>query len=129
MKKLKPIIWGVLALFLSVSGGIADTLKIGHIAGRTGWLKGPALPATVAVDMAVKEINAAGGVNGKMLEIIEFDSGSDPKQAALAARTLAQDHDVLAILGPFSSGEAQVAFNVAEREKIVMMSNASSALV
>lgn len=127
MKKIKPIIWGFLALALSVSGGIADTLKIGHIAGKTGWLKGPALPATVAVDMAVREINAAGGVNGKMLEIIEFDSGSDPKQAALAARTLIQDHDVLAILGPFSSGEAQVAFNVAEREEIVMMSNASSA--
>jgi branched-chain amino acid transport system substrate-binding protein len=77
--------------------------------------------------MAVAEINAAGGVNGKMLEIIEFDSGSDPKQASLAAKTLSQDHDVLAIIGPFSSGEAKVAFNVAEREKIVMMSNASSA--
>ncbi len=127
MNKLKPIIWGALALILSVSGGMADTLKIGHIAGKTGWLKGPALSATVAVDMAVKEINAAGGVNGKMLEIIEFDSGSDPKQAALAAKTLVQDHDVLAIVGPFSSGEAKVAFNVAEREKIVMMSNASSA--
>ena len=127
MNKLKPIIWGALALILSVSGGISDTLKIGHIAGKTGWLKGPALSATVAVDMAVKEINAAGGVNGKMLEIIEFDSGSDPKQAALAAKTLVQDHDVLAIVGPFSSGEAKVAFNVAEREKIVMMSNASSA--
>ena len=127
MNKLKPIIWGALALILSVSGSISDTLKIGHIAGKTGWLKGPALSATVAVDMAVKEINAAGGVNGKMLEIIEFDSGSDPKQAALAAKTLVQDHDVLAIVGPFSSGEAKVAFNVAEREKIVMMSNASSA--
>ena len=127
MNKFKAFVWSALALILLVSGGIADTLKIGHIAGRTGWLKGPALSATVAVDMAVKEINAAGGINGKMLEIIEFDSGSDPKQAALAARTLAQDHDVLAILGPFSSGEAKVAFNVAEREKIVMMSNASSA--
>ena len=127
MNKFKPIIWGALALILSVSGGVADTLKIGHIAGKTGWLKGPALSATVAVDMAVKEINAAGGVNGKMLEIIEFDSGSDPKQAALAAKTLIKDHDVLAIVGPFSSGEAKVAFNVAEREKIVMMSNASSA--
>ena len=127
MKNFKPIIWGALALILSVSGGVADTLKIGHIAGKTGWLKGPALSATVAVDMAVKEINAAGGVNGKMLEIIEFDSGSDPKQAALAAKTLVKDHDVLAIVGPFSSGEAKVAFNVAEREKIVMMSNASSA--
>jgi branched-chain amino acid transport system substrate-binding protein len=128
MKILKGTIWGVLALMLSVSGGIAEgTLKIGHITGRTGWLKGPALSATVAVDMAVAEINAAGGINGKMLEIIEFDSGSDPKQAALAAKTLAKDNDVLAIIGPFSSGEAKVAFNVAEREKIVMMSNASSA--
>ena len=127
MNKFKAFVWSALALILLVSGGIADTLKIGHIAGRTGWLKGPALSATVAVDMAVKEINAGGGINGKMIEIIEFDSGSDPKQAALAARTLAQDHDVLAILGPFSSGEAKVAFNVAEREKIVMMSNASSA--
>ncbi len=127
MNKFKAFVWSALALILLVSGGIADTLKIGHIAGRTGWLKGPALSATVAVDMAVTEINAAGGINGKMIEIIEFDSGSDPKQAALAARTLAQDHDVLAILGPFSSGEAKVAFNVAEREKIVMMSNASSA--
>ena len=54
MKILKPIVWGVLSLFLSVSGGIAEgTLKIGHIAGRTGWLKGPALSATVAVDIAV----------------------------------------------------------------------------
>ena len=52
--------------------------------------------------MAVEEINAAGGVNGKMIEIIEFDSGSDPKQASLAARTLVKDHDVLAIIGPFS---------------------------
>ena len=128
MKLFKPLIWGFLSLVLSVSGGIAEgTLKIGHITGRTGWLKGPALSATVAVDIAVAEINAAGGVNGKMIEIIEFDSGSDPKQAALAAKTLAQDHDVLAIIGPFSSGEAKVAFNVAEREKIVMMSNASSA--
>ena len=69
MNKLKPIIWGALALILSVSGGISDTLKIGHIAGKTGWLKGPALSATVAVDMAVKEINAAGGVNGKVDQI------------------------------------------------------------
>ena len=74
MNKFKAFVWSALALILLVSGGIADTLKIGHIAGRTGWLKGPALSATVAVDMAVKEINAAGGINGKMIEIIEFDS-------------------------------------------------------
>ncbi len=104
-----------------------DTLKLGHITVRSGPLKGPGEPSIAAVDIAVEEINAAGGVNGKMIEIVRFDSASDPKQASLAARTLAQDEGVLAILGPFSTGEAAVAFNVAEREKIVMMSNASSA--
>lgn len=104
-----------------------DTLKIGHIVPRSGPLKGPGEPSIAAVDIAVEEINAAGGVNGKMIEIVRFDSASDPKQAALGARALSQDEDVLAILGPFSTGEAAVAFNVAEREKLVMMSNASSA--
>ena len=128
MKLLKPLVLGVFLSLISLTGAIAaETLKIGHIAARTGFLKGPGLPATVAVDMAVEEINAAGGVNGKMIEIIEFDSGSDPKQASLAARTLVKDHDVLAIIGPFSSGEAKVGFNVAEREKVVMISTASSA--
>ena len=128
MRLFKPLFLGVALSMLGLTGALAaETLKIGHIVARTGPLKGPGLPATVAVDIAVEEINAAGGVNGKMIEIIEFDSGSDPKQASLAARTLVNDHDVLAIIGPFSSGEAKVAFNVAEREKIVMMSNASSA--
>ena len=46
MKLFKPLLWSLLALVLSVSGGIAEgTLKIGHITGRTGWLKGPALSA------------------------------------------------------------------------------------
>jgi len=104
-----------------------ETLKLGHITVRSGPLKSQGEPSIAAVDIAVAEINAAGGVNGKMIEIVRFDSASDPKQAALGARKLAADDKVLAILGPFSSGEAAVAFNVAEREQIVMMSNASSA--
>ena len=58
-----------------------DTLKIGHIAPRSGPLKGPGEPSIAAVDIAVEEINAAGGVNGKMIEIVRFDSASDPNRA------------------------------------------------
>lgn len=115
------------AMLLAGQAAAQDTLKLGHITVRSGPLKGPGEPSIAAVDIAVEEINAAGGVNGKMIEIVRFDSASDPKQAALGARAMIQDDDVLAILGPFSSGEAAVAFNVAEREKVVMMSNASSA--
>ena len=128
MNVIKHLAVACVAAFVgTVAAQAQDTLKLGHIIVRSGPLKGPAEPSIAAVDIAVEEINAAGGVNGKMLEVIRFDSASDPKQASLGARTLAKDEGVLAILGPFSSGEAAVAFNVAEREQIVMMSNASSA--
>ena len=104
-----------------------DTIKIGHISVSSGFLKSVGEPSNVAVDIAVKEINDAGGINGKPIELLRYDTGSDPKQAAVAARTLAQDDDVLAIVGPFSSGEANVALNDAERLKVLMMPTSSSA--
>lgn len=127
--RMKTTLLAACAAAVSWAGVAAaqETLKLGHIAPRSGPLKGPGEPSIAAVDLAVGEINAAGGMNGKMIEIVRFDSASDPKQAALGARTLAKDEGVLAIIGPFSTGEAAVAFNVAEREKLVMMSNASSA--
>lgn len=128
MRLFKNLIAACVVALLSVSVTAAqETLKIGHIIVTSGPLKGPGEPSIAAVDLAIEKINGNGGVNGKMIEIIRFDSASDPKQASLGARKLAKDDGVIAILGPFSSGEAAVAFNVAEREKIVMMSNASSA--
>ena len=104
-----------------------DTIKIGHISVSSGFLKSVGEPSNVAVDIAVKEINEAGGINGKPIELLRYDTGSDPKQAAVAARTLAQDDKVLAIVGPFSSGEANVALNDAERLKVLMLPTSSSA--
>ncbi|TYC61828.1 ABC transporter substrate-binding protein [Rhodobacterales bacterium] len=105
----------------------ADTIKIGNIVATAGVLKSAAEPTVVAVDIAVDEINKAGGINGKQIELIRYDTGSDPKQAAVAARSLSQDDKVLAIVGPFSSGEAKVALNDAERLKTLMMPTSSSA--
>ena len=128
MRLFKKLMAASAITLLGISVAAAqETLKIGHIIVTSGPLKGPGEPSIAAVDLAVAKINGSGGVNGKMIEIIRFDSASDPKQASLGARKLAKDDGVIAILGPFSSGEAAVAFNVAEREKIVMMSNASSA--
>ena len=56
--------------------------------------------------MAVDEINAAGGVNGKKIRIISFDTAGKPDQAVVGVRKLAEDDKVLAIIGPFSSSEA-----------------------
>jgi branched-chain amino acid transport system substrate-binding protein len=113
---------------LGVRPALADAgeLRIGHIVDSTGPLKGVAEPSIAAVDIAVEEINAAGGVAGKKLVIARYDSATDPRQAAVAARKLIEDDKVLAIIGPFSSGEVAVAVNDAERAHIVMMPAAAS---
>lgn len=118
------------ATALSLLAGAAwaqETIKLGNIVVTAGPLKGPGEPTLAAVDIAVEEINAAGGINGKKIELIRFDTGSDPKQASVGTRKLAQDDGVLAIVGPFSSGEASVAFNDAERLKVLMMPTSASA--
>lgn len=128
MKSGKRILLAAAAALATAAPVLAqDTIKIGHISVSSGFLKSVGEPSNVAVDIAVKEINDAGGINGKPIELFRYDTGSDPKQAAVAARTLAQDDEVLAIVGPFSSGEANVALNDAERLKVLMLPTSSSA--
>lgn len=121
------------AAFIAAAGGIAlpaiaqNEIVLGLSFGRTGLYSTINKTTEVAVDIAVEEINAAGGVNGKQIRIVKFDTAGDPKQAVVAVRKFARDDNALAIIGPFSSSEARVAFAAGEREKIVQIPNASSA--
>jgi branched-chain amino acid transport system substrate-binding protein len=105
----------------------ADDLVIGLSMNKTGPLAANGTTNDVAVQMAVDEINAQGGVNGKPLKVVVFDTAGDPQQAVVATRRFAEDDKALAIIGPFSSGECRVAFPAGERLGIVQISNASSA--
>jgi len=104
----------------------AQPIKIGVAYGLQGMWSDWCKKNIVAVEMAVAEINAAGGVNGMPLETIIYDTASKPAEATRLVRKLATDDKVLAILGPFSSSEAEVAFPVGNRIGIVMISQASS---
>ena len=81
----------------------------------------------IAAQMAIDEVNAAGGVNGKKLAHHCFDTEGKPDQAVVGLRKLADDDKVMAIIGPFSSSECRVAFPAAERAGVPVMSMASSA--
>lgn len=104
----------------------AQDIVIGLNTVMSGVLKTVGETTVTAVDIAVDEINAKGGINGKKIKLIKFDSGSDPKQAATGVQKFAQDDKALAIIGPFSSGEAAVGFPVGERLGIVEIPNAAS---
>ena len=101
----------------------AQEIVIGLSMIKSGVLKTVGEATETAVDIAVDEINAKGGIGGKQIKLIKFDTGSDPKQAATATQKFAQDDKALAIIGPFSSGEAAVTFPVGERLGIVEMPN------
>jgi branched-chain amino acid transport system substrate-binding protein len=108
------------SLTLSVAApAAAQEIVVGLSMIKSGVLKTVGEATETAVDIAVAEINAKGGIGGKPLKLIKFDTGSDPKQAATATQKFAQDDKVLAIIGPFSSGEAAVTFPVGERLGII----------
>lgn len=104
----------------------AEEIVIGLNMVKSGVLKTVGEATETAVDIAVAEINAKGGIGGKQIKLIKFDTGSDPKQAATGTQKFAQDDKALAVIGPFSSGEAAVAFPVGERLGIVEIPNAAS---
>ncbi|MFE1600441.1 ABC transporter substrate-binding protein [Methylobacterium sp. ID0610] len=115
------------ALVLMAQTAWAADIVLGFSMAKTGPYVSLANTNEIAVDMAVAEINAKGGINGNTLRVVKFDTGGDPKQAALAVRQFAEDDKALAVIGPFSSSEVRVAFPAGERLGIVQMSMSSSA--
>ena len=102
-------------------------LVMGYLTAETGPFVSLSRTNEVAARIAVDEINAAGGVNGRKLRYITFDTAGNPGQTVVGLRKLAEDDKVLAIIGPFSSGQVQVAAPAADRSGVVIMAMASSA--
>ncbi|MGU3495656.1 ABC transporter substrate-binding protein [Xanthobacteraceae bacterium A53D] len=111
----------------AVSARADGELILGYMMAKSGPYVSLASTNEIAVDMAVEEINAKGGINGKKIKVVKFDTAGDPKQATTALRRFAEDDAALAVIGPFSSSEIRTTFPVGERAGIPQMSMASSA--
>lgn len=121
-----------LALPACTGGGSTgvDVIKIGAIAELTGDIPAVGAALKSSAELAVKEINDAGGleVGGKKYKvelIIEDNQGSPEKTAAVAEKLITQDK-VLAIVGPNASRYAIPAAEVAEKAKVVLISPTST---
>jgi ABC-type branched-subunit amino acid transport system substrate-binding protein len=102
-------------------------LKIGMLFDYTGSLAEFGPNMETGAQLAVKQINDAGGVLGQDIELIKADSGTNPQVATEAATRLVNVEGVQAIVGSLSSGVTiAVAEGVAVPNKIVMISPAST---
>lgn len=118
-----------LALILVIGCGsavAAEPIRIGLSTPLTGSSAENGIGTQVAVEMAVEEINAAGGVNGRMIEVEVQDSKSDATQAAMIAAMFTEDETILAEIGDFASGACIAAAPIYEEAGMVQLSPTAS---
>jgi branched-chain amino acid transport system substrate-binding protein len=84
--------------------GVSPTeIVIGTHQDLSGPIKFWGVPVSNGMKMAVEEINAAGGINGRKLRLIVEDSGYDPKRAVLASQKMIERDKIFAMVGPMGS--------------------------
>jgi branched-chain amino acid transport system substrate-binding protein len=112
---------GALALgFPAIVRAQSAAIKIGHLTPMTGFLGALGVWAVKGIEMAAEEINAAGGVMGRKLDVMSEDSVNPATASTKAQRMLEQDKvDVL--MGEINSASAKTIMQVADRNKRLFM--------
>jgi len=96
----------------------AENIRIGHLTPRTGFLGPLGEYAVMGVTLAVEEINAAGGIMGRKIDLIAEDS-VNPQTASTKAERLIERDKVVAIIGEISSASGLAIAQVAQRNRIL----------
>ena len=103
----------------------ASTYKIGGIFAVTGPASFLGDPEKKSMEMAVKAINDAGGIDGHLLETVIYDTESDPTKGVMAVNKLINKDRVLAIIGPSRTPTTLAVISFVERAQIPLISCAA----
>ncbi len=103
-----------------------ESIKIGYIGPLTGEAASYGIDTLNGTKFAIDEINAKGGISGRMVELIVEDGKCTGSDAASAAQKLVNIDKVVAIVGGQCSGETLAAAPIVEAGKVVMISPVSS---
>ena len=135
--KRKWIILIVLVLILGIAfvgckkkeEAVEEPIKVGAILAVTGGASFLGAPESKTLEMVVEEINAEGGVLGRSIELIIKDSQGSPEKAISFAKQLIEEEQVLAIIGPSTSGETMKIKNIMEEGKTILLSCAAAEVI
>lgn len=105
----------------------AAELVIGIQGPETGNLAVYGQQTLAGAKLAVEEINAAGGINGKMVKLVNYDSRGDKAEAANATQRLINSDKACAIIGEPTSGATFVIGPIADAAKVVVISAGATA--
>lgn len=121
------IIFIFLSIFIStgIAMAAAPPIKIGALFSVTGPPSFLGEPERNTAQMLVEEINKGGGIKGRMLELVVYDTQGDATKAVQAATRLIKDDKVVAIIGPSTTGDTMAVIPIVEKAQIPMISCAA----
>ncbi len=123
------------ALVLCLAAGPAaraqQEIVIGHYGSLTGGTATFGISTKEGIDLAVQEINAAGGIadgplKGRKIRVVHEDDQSKPAEAANAALKLINQDKVVAVIGEVASTRSLAAAPICQRARVPMLSPAST---
>jgi len=114
-------------LFSACVSSTKPSIKIALVGPFEGRYRDVGIEVIYAVRLAIREVNASGGVGGYTVELIGFDDSGDPDQAMMQAKKAATDPQVVAVMGNWLPSTTQAAAPVYDRVGIpfVAMSSAN----
>ena len=117
----------VLFFSLLMAGAVfaAPSVKIGALFSVSGPASFLGEPERNTAEMMVAEINKAGGIKGRKLELIVYDTQGDATKAVQGVNKLIKDDKVVAIIGPSTTGDSMAVIPVVEKAEIPMISCAA----
>ncbi|MCI7035980.1 MAG: ABC transporter substrate-binding protein [Treponema sp.] len=112
---------------ISCGGSGSSTIKVGGVAPLSGGVAVYGVECKNGIDLAIEEINAAGGINGKTLEFICEDDEGDPAKSVNAYTKLVTNDGVEYVIGSLTSGCTIALTNLAQNQKILQIAPAATA--
>jgi branched-chain amino acid transport system substrate-binding protein len=117
------------ALAFTAAAHAQQPIKIGSFLAVTGPASFLGDPEAKTLRLYVDKVNKEGGVNGRKLELVVYDSAGDAKQAATFARRLIEEDKVDIIIGGSSTGETMAVVPLAEEAEIPFISLAGASVI
>jgi branched-chain amino acid transport system substrate-binding protein len=120
VRRILVLASAILFLIAGIAWG-AEPIKIGAVV-RLSVGAEHGIPSRRGVEMAVDEVNKAGGINGRQVQLIVEDEKDSPQAAVNAVKKLIEVDKVVAIVGPMTSGDMMAAGKIADDAKVVAIS-------
>ncbi len=117
------------ACLLVSTSALAETIKVGAVLAVTGPASFLGGPEARTLEMLAAEVNAKGGINGNKIELLIKDTAGNPEKAISFAKQLLEEEQVLAVLGPSSSGETMSLKKIFEDAKTPLISCAAAEVI